>query len=185
MPFIINTDEAITPEDFPLVLAAVRDLYVYFEARATVEGSPRTGQVVEHARQMQANLQTMIAAFYCHQEAVSMRQALAAVADENVRDALEDQIDNKAGADVRLAQTAHGGSDPDLDYIWKIPQFLAAYFHAQRKLGEGEILSQTEIQTALALVGEEEEVADHDIGLVVEEESEDEDEDDLPLEESK
>ena len=149
MPFVIDTDEAITPEDFPLVLAAVRDLYVYFEAWATVEGSPRTGPVVEHARQMQANLQTMIAAFYCHQEAVSMRQALAAVADENVRDEVEDQIGNKVDAAIRLVDAAHGGPDPDKDYVWKIPEFLAAYFQAQHKLGE--VLSQTEIQSALAL----------------------------------
>ena len=179
MPFTVDKKEAINLEELPDLLTSVRSLYEYMERWAGGESGP----MVKHAREMWKQLQTMLMAFYYHQEIVAMRQVLAKVKDEDLRDELEDQIDKKVHAASRFAEAVHGGADPANDFAWKIPQFLEAYSHATNPAA-GLLVSKEQLRAALAAADEALEEAMEEDEAIGEEEEEEEDDDPIVVEES-
>lgn len=160
MPFVVDKKTAIPAENIPDMLSSVRDLYAHFERWAGGESGP----AVEHARLMQKHLQTMIAGFYYYKATMAMRQVLARIEDEDLRDDLEDQVDNIVHAASRFAEAPHGGSSPKNEFASRIPQFLAAYFHGQNS-GQQQSVSQVEVDAMLAAAEEEDEEEGDEIPL--------------------
>lgn len=170
MPFVVYKETAIPAEDMPDMLSSVRDLYEHLERWAGGESGP----AAQHARLMQKHLQTMIAGFYYYRAAMAMRQALARVADEDLRDELEDQVDNKVHAAIGFAEAPHGGSKAENEFASRIPQFLEAYFHGQNP-GQQQSVSQAEVDAMLAAAEDEEEQEEGDGFPLGEEEDEEDD----------